>query len=68
MMQRLQVAPPTGGPGSGGPTPPFGALGLPPLPTATSYFLAEERNRVRLPFYSRLDVRANRTFRWGGGG
>ena len=25
-------------------------------------FLGEERNRVRLPFYSRLDLRANRTF------
>ncbi|CAN5619506.1 hypothetical protein BH23ACI1_BH23ACI1_19000 [soil metagenome] len=29
------------------------------------YFLSEQRNEYRLPAYSRLDVRANRTFSWG---
>jgi len=28
------------------------------------YFLGTERNTVRVPYYSRLDVRANRTFTW----
>jgi carboxypeptidase-like protein/TonB-dependent receptor-like protein len=28
------------------------------------YFLASERNALRLPTYSRVDVRANRTFNW----
>ncbi len=30
-----------------------------------AYFLSTERNTVRLPVYSRLDLRANRTFTWG---
>jgi hypothetical protein len=29
-----------------------------------SYILVESRNELRLPLYSRLDVRANRTFTW----
>lgn len=29
-----------------------------------AYFLSESRNNVRVPVYSRLDVRANRTFSW----
>ncbi|HWK08654.1 MAG TPA: hypothetical protein VNR64_01290, partial [Vicinamibacterales bacterium] len=28
------------------------------------YFVASTRNTVRLPTYSRVDVRANRTFNW----
>jgi hypothetical protein len=28
------------------------------------YFLSDERNEVRVPAYSRLDVRVNRTFTW----
>lgn len=28
------------------------------------YFLSTERNNLRVPVYSRLDVRANRTFTW----
>jgi hypothetical protein len=28
------------------------------------FFLSETRNTLRLPFYSRLDLRANRTFTW----
>ncbi|HMD33880.1 MAG TPA: TonB-dependent receptor [Vicinamibacterales bacterium] len=28
------------------------------------YFLGTERNAVRVPYYSRLDARANRTFTW----
>ena len=28
------------------------------------YFVADARNRVRLPTYSRVDLRANRTFNW----
>ena len=28
------------------------------------YFLSTERNRLRVPVYNRLDVRANRTFSW----
>jgi hypothetical protein len=28
--------------------------------------LSSRRNEVRLPFYSRVDVRANRTFNWSG--
>lgn len=63
-QREVQLPRPTGGPGANA-TPPFGGA-LPPLPTVTGYFLAEERNRVRLPFYSRLDVRANRTFQWSG--
>jgi len=30
------------------------------------YGLADERNRLRLPAYSRLDVRADRAFNWSG--
>jgi hypothetical protein len=29
-----------------------------------AYFLAPERNTLRLPTYSRVDLRANRTFNW----
>lgn len=29
------------------------------------YYLSSGRNNLRVPFYSRLDVRANRTFAWG---
>lgn len=29
------------------------------------YFLSDRRNEYRLPAYSRLDLRANRTFMWG---
>ena len=28
------------------------------------YFIGEHRNEERLPVYSRLDIRANRTFTW----
>jgi hypothetical protein len=28
------------------------------------YFVSETRNHVRVPAYSRLDVRGNRTFTW----
>jgi hypothetical protein len=31
---------------------------------AGDYFLGAERNTVRVPLYSRLDVRLNRTFTW----
>jgi outer membrane receptor for ferrienterochelin and colicin len=42
----------------------FGGGGfLGPL-TMKAYYLAERRNQVRLPAYSRLDVRANRTYTW----
>ncbi len=30
----------------------------------SGYFVATSRNDVRLPMYSRVDVRANRTYRW----
>ena len=30
-----------------------------------AYFLAEDRNALRLPAYGRLDLRANRAFVWG---
>jgi hypothetical protein len=30
------------------------------------YGLADERNTLRLPAYSRLDVRADRAFNWSG--
>ena len=29
------------------------------------YYLSSTRNDLRVPVYSRLDVRANRTFSWG---
>ena len=29
-----------------------------------AYFVASDRNTLRVPLYSRLDVRANRTFNW----
>jgi len=29
-----------------------------------AYYLSDARNRLRVPLYSRLDVRANRTFSW----
>jgi hypothetical protein len=29
-----------------------------------SYFVSDERNTARLPVYSRLDLRANRTYDW----
>jgi hypothetical protein len=29
-----------------------------------TYFVAEERNALRLPVYARLDIRASRTFTW----
>jgi hypothetical protein len=32
---------------------------------SNQYFLSDQRNLLRVPFYSRLDVRANRTFAWG---
>jgi len=31
---------------------------------ANAYFLSTTRNTVRVPVYSRLDIRANRTFSW----
>jgi hypothetical protein len=31
---------------------------------ANAYFLGTTRNNVRVPVYSRLDIRANRTFSW----
>jgi hypothetical protein len=33
-------------------------------PRGGTYFVGTERNSVRIPSYSRLDVRANRTFTW----
>lgn len=33
--------------------------------TAELYFLSSTRNDLRVPVYSRLDIRANRTFAWG---
>lgn len=30
-----------------------------------SYFVSDARNQVRLPYYSRVDLRANRTYAWG---
>jgi hypothetical protein len=33
-------------------------------PRGAEYFLSATRNDVRLPVYSRLDLRANRTFNW----
>jgi len=42
----------------------FGGGGfLGPL-TMKTYYLAEQRNELRLPVYSRLDLRANRTYTW----
>jgi hypothetical protein len=32
--------------------------------TVDRYFLSSERNNVRVPVYTRLDLRANRTFTW----
>ena len=29
-----------------------------------TYFVTDQRNRLRLPSYARLDLRANRTFDW----
>ena len=42
------------------------ALGLPPTVDGRPLFygLATDRNTQRLPLYSRLDVRADRGFRW----
>jgi outer membrane receptor protein involved in Fe transport len=34
------------------------------METGGEYFVAAERNDVRLPVYSRVDLRANRTFNW----
>jgi hypothetical protein len=52
--------------GSNFPTP--GYYEARPLPTAAQpvelYFLSTARNRLRVPVYNRLDVRANRTFSW----
>ena len=31
-----------------------------------AYTLSTRRNEVRLPVYSRLDLRGNRAFNWGG--
>ena len=33
-------------------------------PEATLYFLSAERNNLRVPVYTRFDIRANRTFTW----
>lgn len=42
----------------------FGGGGfLGPL-TMKTYYLDDQRNQVRLPAYSRLDLRANRTYTW----
>ena len=41
----------------------FGGGFLEPV-AITTYYLGDARNRVRLPAYSRLDVRANRTYTW----
>jgi hypothetical protein len=30
------------------------------------YFVSASRNTVRVPVYSRLDIRADRTYQWGG--
>jgi hypothetical protein len=35
-----------------------------PSGSATAYFLSTTRNTLRVPVYTRLDVRANRTFSW----
>jgi hypothetical protein len=44
----------------GAPLPPLFGGGAAPL----FYQLVEERNRLRLPPYARLDIRADRTFTW----
>ena len=44
-----------------------GGASIPPLfggAMPLFYQLAEERNRLRLPAYTRLDIRADRTFSW----
>jgi hypothetical protein len=55
--------------------PMVGYIGNPPpttgmVPTVDGrplfYGLADERNTLRLPAYSRLDVRADRAFNWSG--
>jgi hypothetical protein len=33
--------------------------------TAGQFFVGTERNTTRVPAYARLDVRADRTYRWG---
>jgi hypothetical protein len=46
--------------GAGTPQPPlFGGSAVPLF-----YQLVDERNRLRLPAYARLDIRADRTFTW----
>lgn len=60
--RELRLSPAATDPGAALPVVPSG--GLPAFPRMTGYFLAAERNRVRAPFYSRLDVRANRTIPW----
>ena len=32
-----------------------------------AYYLSQQRNELRLPRYSRVDIRANRTFNWSSG-
>jgi hypothetical protein len=44
--------------------PPDTILFSGPGPSDRVYFVGSSRNNVRVPFYSRLDVRANRTFTW----
>lgn len=34
------------------------------VPQGDSYFISSSRNTLRLPTYSRVDLRANRTFNW----
>jgi hypothetical protein len=47
---------------------PSAALGQPPVVDGNPLFygLAPQRNTLRLPAYSRLDVRADRAFNWSG--
>jgi hypothetical protein len=47
---------------------PSSAQGQPPVVDGRPLFygLAPERNTLRLPAYSRLDVRADRAFNWSG--
>jgi hypothetical protein len=42
----------------------FGGAGFRAPVTMTAYYVGDRRNQVRLPAYSRLDVRANRTYTW----
>ena len=47
---------------------PTSTMGMVPVVDGRPLFygLSDERNRLRLPPYSRLDVRADRAFNWSG--